>query len=107
MPTGIPMFSADHVTDFAPSSVALVRRHLGAVVALRSAGVCRHRAIGIDRRRQGHRQTAPLPHAPGRAEKTALQPDKVPFWHDHFVLPGKILLKLPLGNYTFRHRTRA
>jgi hypothetical protein len=27
--------------------------------------------------------------------------DKVPFWHDHFVLPGKILLKLPLGDYSF------
>jgi hypothetical protein len=27
--------------------------------------------------------------------------DKVPFWHDHFVFPGKILLKLPLGNYSF------
>jgi hypothetical protein len=27
--------------------------------------------------------------------------DKAPFWHDHFVFPGKILLKLPLGNYSF------
>lgn len=25
----------------------------------------------------------------------------VPYWHDHFVFPGKILLKLPVGNYTF------
>lgn len=24
-----------------------------------------------------------------------------PFWSDHFVLPGKIALKLPLGHYTF------
>jgi hypothetical protein len=29
------------------------------------------------------------------------QPEKVPFWNDHFALPGKLLLKLPLGNYTF------
>ena len=27
--------------------------------------------------------------------------EKAPFWQDHFVFPGKILLKLPLGNYTF------
>ncbi|MGD0655602.1 MAG: hypothetical protein ABSA16_14775 [Thermoguttaceae bacterium] len=27
--------------------------------------------------------------------------DKAPFWQDHFVFPGHILLKLPLGNYTF------
>ncbi|MEE9601709.1 MAG: hypothetical protein V3V75_00285, partial [Thermoguttaceae bacterium] len=25
----------------------------------------------------------------------------LPFWHDHFVLPGKVTLRLPLGNYTF------
>ena len=28
-------------------------------------------------------------------------PKKVPAWDDHFVVPGKILLRLPLGNYTF------
>jgi hypothetical protein len=27
--------------------------------------------------------------------------DKVPFYHDHFVVPGKITLKLPVGQYTF------
>ena len=27
--------------------------------------------------------------------------EKVPFWNDHFALPGKLMLKLPLGNYTF------
>ncbi len=27
--------------------------------------------------------------------------EKAPFWQDHFVFPGNILLKLPLGNYTF------
>jgi len=34
-------------------------------------------------------------------KKNPFKPSKVPFWHDHFALPGKILLKLPLGNYTF------
>ena len=29
------------------------------------------------------------------------QNQNVPYWHDHFVLPGRILLKLPVGNYTF------
>ena len=28
-------------------------------------------------------------------------PKKVVMWGDHFVIPGKILLKLPLGSYTF------
>ncbi len=27
--------------------------------------------------------------------------EKAPFWQDHFVFPGHILLKLPLGNYAF------
>ncbi len=27
--------------------------------------------------------------------------EKAPFWQDHFVFPGHILLKLPLGNYSF------
>jgi len=26
---------------------------------------------------------------------------RLPFWHDHFVVPGKVLLKLPVGNYQF------
>jgi hypothetical protein len=26
---------------------------------------------------------------------------KLPFWHDHFAMPGEITLRLPLGNYTF------
>ena len=34
-------------------------------------------------------------------KKRPRNPGKVPFWNDHFVLPGKILLRLPLGNYTF------
>jgi len=25
----------------------------------------------------------------------------LPFWHDHFVLPGEVTLKLPKGNYVF------
>jgi len=29
------------------------------------------------------------------------KPARMPFWHDHFVFPGKVLLKLPMGNYTF------
>lgn len=29
------------------------------------------------------------------------RPDRVPFWHDHFVVPGEITLQLPLGQYTF------
>ena len=29
------------------------------------------------------------------------KPDGVPFWNDHFVVPGKITLKLPLGKYAF------
>ncbi len=33
--------------------------------------------------------------------KKAFKPEKVPYWHDHFVIPGKILLKLPVGNYSF------
>ena len=27
--------------------------------------------------------------------------EKVPYWNDHFALPGKLMLKLPLGNYNF------
>ena len=34
-------------------------------------------------------------------KKRPFKPDRVPFWHDHFVIPGKISLKLPVGNYTF------
>jgi hypothetical protein len=34
-------------------------------------------------------------------KKHSFKPDKVPFWNDHFVVPGQILLKLPVGNYTF------
>jgi len=29
------------------------------------------------------------------------RPKRTPFWHDHFVFPGRITLKLPVGNYTF------
>ncbi len=34
-------------------------------------------------------------------KKRPWKPDKVPFWNDHFALPGKIVLKLPLGEYSF------
>ena len=34
-------------------------------------------------------------------KKRPFKPEKVPFWHDHFVVPGKLLLKLPTGEYTF------
>ncbi|HEY5314669.1 MAG TPA: hypothetical protein VIK18_19200 [Pirellulales bacterium] len=27
--------------------------------------------------------------------------NKAPFWHDHFVCPGQVSLKVPRGNYTF------
>ncbi len=30
-----------------------------------------------------------------------LPPRRVPVWDDHFVIPGQITLKLPLGNYRF------
>ncbi len=29
------------------------------------------------------------------------RPDSFPFWHDHFVFPGQLRLKLPLGTYEF------
>ncbi|NQU24293.1 MAG: hypothetical protein HQ567_23675 [Candidatus Nealsonbacteria bacterium] len=38
-----------------------------------------------------------LVNAAGRPRK----PKRAPYWHDHFVFPGKITLDLPLGNYTF------
>ncbi len=38
-----------------------------------------------------------LESANGRPRKA----DKLPFWHDHFVLPGRANLSLPVGNYTF------
>jgi hypothetical protein len=36
-------------------------------------------------------------------KKKPFKPDQrdIPYWHDHFVIPGKIVLKLPVGNYTF------
>jgi hypothetical protein len=27
--------------------------------------------------------------------------EKVPYWNDHLAMPGKLMLQLPLGNYTF------
>ena len=30
-----------------------------------------------------------------------VKPAKLPFWHDHFVLPGKAVLELRPGTYTF------
>jgi len=38
-----------------------------------------------------------LKNAKGVAQKAA----RMPFWHDHFVFPGKLTLKLPKGHYTF------
>ena len=37
--------------------------------------------------------------ASGRARKPTDW--TLPFWHDHYVFPGKALLRLPLGNYEF------
>jgi hypothetical protein len=33
--------------------------------------------------------------------KRPRKPEGVPYWYDHFAMPGKILLKLPLGEYSF------
>jgi len=38
-----------------------------------------------------------LKNSAGRARKER----RLPFWHDHFVFPGEVTLRLPLGNYTF------
>jgi hypothetical protein len=38
-----------------------------------------------------------LQSANGRPRKAG----KAPFWHDHFVFPGEITLRLPTGNYAF------
>ena len=38
-----------------------------------------------------------LKNAKGAAQKAA----RMPFWHDHFVFPGKLKLKLPKGTYSF------
>lgn len=35
------------------------------------------------------------------AKGKPVKPPKVPYWNDHFVFGGKIVLELPLGNYTF------
>jgi len=40
-------------------------------------------------------------HLAGPNSNKPRKADKAPFWQDHFVFPGNILLKLPLGNYTF------
>ncbi len=34
-------------------------------------------------------------------KKKPFKPEKTPFWHDHFVVPGEIVLRLPIGGYTF------
>ena len=36
-----------------------------------------------------------------------VKPPKVPFWKDHFVFDGAIVLELPPGTYTFEMETRA
>ena len=36
---------------------------------------------------------------PGKKPRKA---DPMPFWSDHFVFPGQITLKLPVGKYTFQ-----
>lgn len=33
--------------------------------------------------------------------KVKLPPRSVPVWDDHFIIPGSLAMKLPLGNYTF------
>ncbi len=35
------------------------------------------------------------------AKGKPVKPPKIPFWNDHFVFEGKIVLSLPTGNYTF------
>ncbi len=40
-----------------------------------------------------------LRNAPGLARRPSDR--TLPYWHDHFALPGKTLLRLPLGNYEF------
>lgn len=34
-------------------------------------------------------------------KKRPFKPEKAPFWHDHFAVPSKIVLKLPIGEYSF------
>jgi hypothetical protein len=34
-------------------------------------------------------------------KKKPFKPEKSPFWQDHFVFPGNIVLRLPLGDYSF------
>ncbi|MBN2476053.1 MAG: hypothetical protein JXB62_15690 [Pirellulales bacterium] len=38
-----------------------------------------------------------LANASGRPQR----PKRLPFWHDHFAFAGKVLLELPVGDYTF------
>jgi len=35
------------------------------------------------------------------ARGKTVKPPKVPFWNDHFVLPGSMILELPVGTYMF------
>ena len=35
------------------------------------------------------------------ARGKSIRPPKVPYWHDHFVLAGSMILELPIGTYTF------
>jgi len=35
------------------------------------------------------------------ARGKTVRPPKVPFWNDYFVLPGSMVLELPVGTYTF------
>jgi hypothetical protein len=34
-------------------------------------------------------------------KKRPFKPDGLPYWHDHFAVPGKATLKLPIGSYSF------
>lgn len=36
-----------------------------------------------------------------RSKGRPWRPEDLPFWHDHFVFPGQVRLKLPLGTYEF------
>ncbi len=40
-------------------------------------------------------------HLRSAAGRPRLPPRRVPVWDDHFVIPGQLTLKLPVGNYSF------
>ncbi len=50
--------------------------------------------------RATHKPIACRVHLKNQAGRPRI-PKKVPSWDDHFVVPGQIVLKLPVGSYTF------